>query len=101
MLRSFFYLAEQGSQMSKHNCPSCNTEFERSIVLGKIILGLAGLYLGKKQPTQAIILSSAGAAIGHMLDTYIETQVDPKCPECGFVLALAVREAASNLSFTP
>jgi uncharacterized protein (UPF0212 family) len=86
--------------MSNHICPHCSTKFERSIVIGKIILGLLGLYLGKSLPARAIGLGAAGTTIGHMLDTYIETQIAPQCPACGFVLLLVVREAESSLSST-
>lgn len=72
--------------MSKHICPKCTHEFEHRSLAARTVLGTAGALLARKNPGFALIASGVGILIGHEIDKYLATQVDPKCPMCGFVI---------------
>lgn len=66
-------------------CPNCGVTIGEQIG-GKLAVGLAAFYFGKRvNPIVAILAGVAGAWLGHQ---YIDTAV-ARCPRCGTFFRIA------------
>lgn len=72
--------------MSKHCCPGCGHQFEHRSVGARLVLATTGAILGKSHPLVAVAAGIFGIVIGREVDRIIEEQLDPVCPQCGFVI---------------
>lgn len=67
-------------------CTNCGHQFQHNPVGGKLILAATGAVLGRTHPYGALIGPLLGLAFGSAVDRFIEQEVDPSCPACGFVI---------------
>lgn len=74
--------------MTAYHCPCCDRSVASEHAVrpadGKAAGCIAGLTLGtaSRNPWVALGLALLGAAVGH----WIDTEVSPRCPQCGDVL---------------
>lgn len=72
-------------------CTNCGHQFQHNPVGARLILAGTGAFLGKAHPIGYIIGPLLGLAFGSEIDRFIEDKIDPKCPECGFVIRTLAR----------